>query len=82
MNRDIGASSTPAQQAIGARLGKGASSGVCAGLDFCGGSIKTLRRAAGVPKDSDKSTKRDALIADIDAGGFKRPKKGAKHSRR
>ena len=45
-------------------------------------SIKTLRRAAGVPKGSGKSTKRDALIADIDAGGFKRPKKGAKRSRR
>ena len=47
-------------------------------LDFCGGSIKSLRRAAGVPKGSGKSTKRDALIADIDAGGFKRPKNGAK----
>ena len=33
-NRDIGASSTPAQQASGAHLGKGASSGVCAGFDF------------------------------------------------
>ena len=43
--------------------------------------LKTQRRTSGVPGGSGKSTKRVALIAEIEARGLKRPKRGRKRQR-